>query len=202
MGEKIAKEYEFFIYAVNCYALQVLWRFMLPKLFWVIRSLISGSPLRKSPVSLSINSSVSSILCITDNFTCFLTLLLQSLRSSWLTRKCKCHVNPFPIIQLCDILFSVRNGTVADRQKKRCPLHHYGVNESLQPKPCWNQLLLYLTVTSQVRYNKYYLKTSVHDYPKYISLCRHVEASKSLVCVELICTNNDKKSFTSEKTLL
>lgn len=73
---------------------------------------------------------------------------------------------------------------------------------NLQPKPCRNQLLLHLTVTSQVRYNKYYLKTSVHDYPKYISLCRHVEASKSLVCLELICTNNDKKSFTSEKTPL
>lgn len=109
MGEKITKEYQFFIYAVNCYALQVLWRFMLPKLFWVIRSLISGSPLRKSPVSLSINSSVSSILCLTDNFNCFLTFLLQNSRSSWLTRKCKCHVNPFPIIQLCDILFSVKN---------------------------------------------------------------------------------------------
>lgn len=57
--------------------------------------------------------------------------------------------------------------------------------------------IIYMTAKNQVWYNKYYLKPSVHDYPKHISLCRHVE---SLVCVGLMCTNSEEKSITSEES--
>lgn len=45
------------------------------------------------------------------------------------------------------------------------------------------------------------LKNIVHDYPKRVSLRRHVEGSKSVVYVQLVSTNSNK-SFTSEESQL